>query len=102
MSPRAAGGGAGDNFSDAFDLRIDDTLGSGLSYVPSSATVSVAGNTILSFGATFVLAKPGLAPLSRPFAPADSRVETTLRMDFVRAESGNIPSQILQNDELST
>ena len=41
----AAGGAPGDNFSDAFDLRIDDTLSLGLTY-NGNPTVSGAGNTI--------------------------------------------------------
>ncbi len=41
----AAGGGAGDNFSDAFDLRIDDSLSLGLIY-NGNPTVDGAGNTI--------------------------------------------------------
>ncbi|MEN7972782.1 MAG: isopeptide-forming domain-containing fimbrial protein [Verrucomicrobiota bacterium] len=39
-----AGGGA--NFSDAFDLRIDDSLSLGLAYQIGTATVNGAGNTI--------------------------------------------------------
>ncbi|MGB5745434.1 MAG: hypothetical protein WBM69_00550, partial [Desulfobacterales bacterium] len=41
----AAGGAPGDNFSDAFDLRIDDTLSLGLIY-NGNPTVNGAGNTI--------------------------------------------------------
>jgi len=41
----AAGGAAGDDFSDAFDLRIDDSFSLGLSY-NGNATVSGAGNSI--------------------------------------------------------
>ena len=41
----AGGGQPGDDFSDAFDLRIDDDLGLGLVY-HGNATVSGAGNTI--------------------------------------------------------
>lgn len=42
----ASGGVAGDNFSDAFDLTIVDSLSLGLAYVPNSATVDGAGNSI--------------------------------------------------------
>ena len=42
----ASGGAVGDNFSDAYDLRIDDSLTPGLAYVPGSATVDGSGNTI--------------------------------------------------------
>ena len=42
----ASGGAVGDNFSDVYDLRIDDSLTLGLAYVPGSATVDGAGNTI--------------------------------------------------------
>jgi uncharacterized repeat protein (TIGR01451 family)/fimbrial isopeptide formation D2 family protein len=45
LTVTAAGGGAGDNFSDAFDLRIDDSLSLGLIY-NGNPTVSGAGNTI--------------------------------------------------------
>jgi uncharacterized repeat protein (TIGR01451 family)/fimbrial isopeptide formation D2 family protein len=41
----AAGGAPGDNFSDAFDLRIDDSLSLGLVY-NGNPTVDGAGNTI--------------------------------------------------------
>jgi uncharacterized repeat protein (TIGR01451 family)/fimbrial isopeptide formation D2 family protein len=41
----AAGGTPGDNFSDAYDLRIDDNLSLGLVY-NGNATVGGAGNTI--------------------------------------------------------
>ena len=41
----AAGGAPGDNFSDAFDLRIDDTLSLGLIY-NGNPTVDGTGNTI--------------------------------------------------------
>ena len=41
----AAGGATGDNFSDAFDLRIDDSLSLGLAY-NGNATVNGAGNSI--------------------------------------------------------
>jgi uncharacterized repeat protein (TIGR01451 family)/fimbrial isopeptide formation D2 family protein len=37
---KAEGAGAGDNFSDAFDLTIEDSLGLGLLYEPGSATVN--------------------------------------------------------------
>ncbi len=37
-----AGGGAGDDFSNAFDLSIEESLGLGLVYVPGSATVNGA------------------------------------------------------------
>ena len=43
----ASGGAVGDNFSDAYDLRIDDSLSLGLAYVPGTATVDGAGNTII-------------------------------------------------------
>ncbi|UCB54823.1 MAG: DUF11 domain-containing protein [Thiotrichales bacterium] len=42
----AAGAGPGDNFSDAFDIRIDDSLGMGLAYQAGTVTVSGVGNTI--------------------------------------------------------
>ncbi len=42
----ASGGAAGDNFSDAYDLLIEDSLSSGLGYVTDSATVDGTGNTI--------------------------------------------------------
>ncbi len=45
LSFTAAGGAAGDNFSDAFDLRIDDQLSLGLVY-QGNAGVTGAGNTI--------------------------------------------------------
>ncbi|MEJ2157424.1 MAG: isopeptide-forming domain-containing fimbrial protein, partial [Desulfobacteraceae bacterium] len=41
----AAGGGAGDNYSDAFDVRIEDSLSLGLVY-SGNPTVDGAGNTI--------------------------------------------------------
>jgi uncharacterized repeat protein (TIGR01451 family)/fimbrial isopeptide formation D2 family protein len=41
----AAGGAAGDDFADAFDLRIDDSLSLGLTYA-GNPTVDGAGNTI--------------------------------------------------------
>ncbi|MEN8168987.1 MAG: isopeptide-forming domain-containing fimbrial protein [Pseudomonadota bacterium] len=43
----ASGGAAGDNFSDAFDLQIDDSLSLGLLYVTGTATVDGTGNTII-------------------------------------------------------
>ena len=42
----AVGTGAGDNFSDAFDVRIEDSLGLALAYQTGTATVNGAGNTI--------------------------------------------------------
>jgi fimbrial isopeptide formation D2 family protein/uncharacterized repeat protein (TIGR01451 family) len=39
--------GSGVNFSDAFDLRLDDDLSLGLSYQVGSASVDGAGNTII-------------------------------------------------------
>ena len=41
----ATGGAAGDNFADAYDLRIDDSLSLGLAYY-GNPTVNGAGNTI--------------------------------------------------------
>ena len=46
VSLTASGTGAGDNFADAFDVRIDDSLGLGLAYLGGTATVDGAGNTI--------------------------------------------------------
>jgi uncharacterized repeat protein (TIGR01451 family)/fimbrial isopeptide formation D2 family protein len=43
----ASGSGAGDNFADAFDARIDDSLSLSLAYQAGSATVDGAGNTII-------------------------------------------------------
>ncbi|MDW7710663.1 MAG: isopeptide-forming domain-containing fimbrial protein [Deferrisomatales bacterium] len=42
VSFTAAGGGAGDSFSSAFDLTVENTLGLGLLYVPGSATLNGA------------------------------------------------------------
>ena len=42
----ASGAGIGDQFSDAFDASIIDNLSLGLAYVPGTATVNGAGNTI--------------------------------------------------------
>jgi len=42
----ADGGGTGDNFSDAFDLHIEDTMSTGMVYLGGTATVNGAGNTI--------------------------------------------------------
>ena len=46
LSFTASGAGAGDNFSDAFDLSIADSLSLGLLYQTASATANGAGNTI--------------------------------------------------------
>ena len=46
VSFTAAGGAAGDNFSDAFDVTIVDSLGQGLAYQSGSAGVDGSGNTI--------------------------------------------------------
>ncbi len=43
---RASGGSITDDFSYAFDLRIEDSLGLGMSYVSGSASVNGIGNTI--------------------------------------------------------
>ncbi len=43
----AVGTGAGDNFSDAFDVRIDDSLSLSLAYQAGTVTVNGAGNTII-------------------------------------------------------
>ncbi|RFA33208.1 hypothetical protein CAL65_17705 [Alkalilimnicola ehrlichii] len=45
VSLTAAGGAAGDDYSDAFDVSLFDSLSLGLAYVPGSATVD-GGNTI--------------------------------------------------------
>jgi len=50
VSLTAAGTGPGDNFSDAFDVRIDDSLSLGLAYQAGTATVDGAGNTITDPG----------------------------------------------------
>ena len=42
----ASGGVANDNFSDAFDVSVVDTLSLGLAYQSATSTVTVAGNTI--------------------------------------------------------
>jgi uncharacterized repeat protein (TIGR01451 family)/fimbrial isopeptide formation D2 family protein len=42
----ASGGAVGDNFSDAFDLLIDDGMSLGLAYKNGTASVNGAGNTI--------------------------------------------------------
>ncbi len=42
----ASGGAADDIYTDAFDLRIDDSLSLGLLYIAGSATVDGTGNTI--------------------------------------------------------
>lgn len=42
----ASGGVAGDNFSDAFDVLIEDSLSLGLRYINGTATVDGTGNTI--------------------------------------------------------
>jgi len=46
LSFTAAGGAAGDSFSNAFDLTISDSLGQGLVYQEGTATVAGSGNTI--------------------------------------------------------
>ncbi|MFO7592560.1 MAG: isopeptide-forming domain-containing fimbrial protein [Pseudomonadota bacterium] len=46
VSITADGGAAGDDFSDAFDLHVDDMLSLGLLYQPGTATVDGTGNTI--------------------------------------------------------
>jgi uncharacterized repeat protein (TIGR01451 family)/fimbrial isopeptide formation D2 family protein len=46
LSFTAGGGEAGDDFSDAFDLRIEDSLSLGLAYQSGSATVDGTGNSI--------------------------------------------------------
>jgi uncharacterized repeat protein (TIGR01451 family)/fimbrial isopeptide formation D2 family protein len=46
VSFTAAGGAVGDNFSDAFDLSIFDSLSLGLAYQNGTARVNGAGNTI--------------------------------------------------------
>ncbi len=47
LSFTASGGAAGDDFSDAFDLLIEDSLSLGLAYQSGSATVDGTGNTIV-------------------------------------------------------
>ncbi len=42
----AMGGASDDNFTDAFDLQIDDSLGLGLLYLTGTAAVNGAGNSI--------------------------------------------------------
>lgn len=42
----ATGGAGNDNYSDAFDISIVDTLSLGLAYQTTTSTVDVAGNTI--------------------------------------------------------
>src|SRR5574341_105100 len=46
LSFTASGGAAGDTFSDAFDLLIEDRLSLGLAYQSGSASVKGTGNTI--------------------------------------------------------
>jgi uncharacterized repeat protein (TIGR01451 family)/fimbrial isopeptide formation D2 family protein len=46
----AVGTGPGDNFTDVFDVRIDDSLSLGLAYQAGTATVNGAGNTITDPG----------------------------------------------------
>ena len=46
VSFTASGGAAGDNFSDAFDLLIEDSLNLGLAYQTGTASVDGTGNTI--------------------------------------------------------
>jgi uncharacterized repeat protein (TIGR01451 family)/fimbrial isopeptide formation D2 family protein len=46
LSFTAGGGAAGDNFSDAFDLLIEDSLSLGLAYQSGTASVDGTGNTI--------------------------------------------------------
>jgi len=46
VSFTANGGAAGDNFSDAFDLLIEDSLSLGLAYQSGTASVNGTGNTI--------------------------------------------------------
>lgn len=50
LSLTASGGNPGDNFSDAFDISIEDTLSLGLVYLTGTATVDGAGNTIIDPG----------------------------------------------------
>ena len=52
LSLPAAGGVAADNFADAFDLSITDTMSLGLTYQSGTATVDGAGNTINDPGMT--------------------------------------------------
>ncbi|MCJ7814617.1 MAG: isopeptide-forming domain-containing fimbrial protein, partial [Xanthomonadales bacterium] len=47
VSFTASGGAAGDNFSDAFDLMIEDSLSLGLAYQSGTAGVDGTGNTIV-------------------------------------------------------
>jgi uncharacterized repeat protein (TIGR01451 family)/fimbrial isopeptide formation D2 family protein len=44
----ASGGAAGDNFSDAFDLLIEDSLSLGLAYQSGTASVDGTGNTVVN------------------------------------------------------
>ena len=46
LSLTASGGSAGDSFSDAFDILIEDNLSLGLAYQGGTATVDGVGNTI--------------------------------------------------------
>ena len=100
----AAGGAAGDNFSDAFDLRIDDSLGIGLAY-DGNATVSGAGNSI---GAPVVTGDGIATSQTLLWRPADGNADiditegTTVSVTYdVRVLDGVLANQTLSNSAVA-
>jgi uncharacterized repeat protein (TIGR01451 family) len=95
----AAGGGGNDNFSDAFDLRIDDSLGLGLVY-DGNPTVDGADNTI---GAPVIAGDGITTPQTLLWSLEDGNAD----IDIVEGAVANITydvrvdSSVLINQSLS-
>ncbi|MDJ0818452.1 MAG: SdrD B-like domain-containing protein [Desulfobacterales bacterium] len=96
----AAGGGPGDNFSDAHDLRIEDSLSLGLVYY-GNPTVDGAGNTI---GAPVVTGDGITVAQTLVWSPADGNADidimegTTVNITYdVQLDAAVLLDQSLSN-----
>ncbi|WP_319409576.1 SdrD B-like domain-containing protein [uncultured Desulfosarcina sp.] len=96
----AAGGTGGDAFSDAFDLRIDDSLSLGLIY-SGNPTVDGAGNTI---GAPIVAGDGVTTPQTLRWSLADGNADidvpegTTVTVTYdVLVDNSVLINQVLSN-----
>ncbi len=101
VSFTASGGAAGDNFSDAFDLLIEDSLSLGLAYQSGTASVNGTGNTIAD---PTVTGDGSITPQTLTWSPADGTADinvvegtqVTLTYDVV-VLNGVLPGQNLTN-----
>jgi uncharacterized repeat protein (TIGR01451 family)/fimbrial isopeptide formation D2 family protein len=101
VSFTASGGASGDNFSDAFDLLIEDSLSLGLAYQNGTAGVDGTGNTIADptvTGDGSTIAQTLTWSLADGTADIDvlEGTQVTLTYDVV-VLSGVLPGQALTN-----